>query len=210
MRVDGCGTEERPALDRSRAAGARTAGTENKHFGERLILLPEHGSHAGWPSEASRNKEADMTSNAMTVTIDSAIELAHLGEGTVAYVREMASDDLKGKFPGLPEIAAGHSAVGAVCRQRPADPAVRRARPGDCRRLRKRPDAVASTELDAQKWCRRPHRLHGRPEAAPRKQMPRTTRIRRSQKGHNARDKPVRSCPDSQAACEVGVSDSSA
>ena len=34
-------------------------------------------------------------------------ELAHLGEGTVAYVREMESEDLKGKFPGLPEIAPG-------------------------------------------------------------------------------------------------------
>ena len=31
-------------------------------------------------------------------------ELVHLGEGTVAYVREMESDDLKGKFPGLPEM----------------------------------------------------------------------------------------------------------
>ena len=34
-------------------------------------------------------------------------ELAHLGEGTVAYVREMQSDDLKGRFPGLPEMASG-------------------------------------------------------------------------------------------------------
>lgn len=34
-------------------------------------------------------------------------ELAHLGEGSVAYVREMQSDDLKGKFPGLPEMASG-------------------------------------------------------------------------------------------------------
>ena len=34
-------------------------------------------------------------------------ELAHLGEGTVAYVREMKSDDLKGKFPGLPDMASG-------------------------------------------------------------------------------------------------------
>ena len=32
-------------------------------------------------------------------------QLAHLGEGTVAYLREMGSDELKGKFPGLPEIA---------------------------------------------------------------------------------------------------------
>lgn len=34
-------------------------------------------------------------------------ELAHLGEGTVAYLREIDSDELKGKFPGLPEIAPG-------------------------------------------------------------------------------------------------------
>ena len=34
-------------------------------------------------------------------------ELAHLGEGTVAYLREFLSDDLKERFPGMPEIAAG-------------------------------------------------------------------------------------------------------
>lgn len=34
-------------------------------------------------------------------------QLAHIGEGAVAYVREMVSDDLKSKFPGLPEIAPG-------------------------------------------------------------------------------------------------------
>ncbi len=34
-------------------------------------------------------------------------ELAHLGEGVVAYLREIGSDELKGKFPGLPEIASG-------------------------------------------------------------------------------------------------------
>ncbi len=34
-------------------------------------------------------------------------DLAHLGEGTVAYLRQMESDDLKGKFPGLPEIQSG-------------------------------------------------------------------------------------------------------
>ena len=40
-----------------------------------------------------------------TVTV-SEIDLAHLGEGTVAYLREMESDDLRGKFPELPEIGA--------------------------------------------------------------------------------------------------------
>jgi hypothetical protein len=34
-------------------------------------------------------------------------ELAHLGQGVVAYLREMDSDELRGKFPGMPEIAPG-------------------------------------------------------------------------------------------------------
>jgi hypothetical protein len=34
-------------------------------------------------------------------------DLAHLGEGTVAYLKQMESDDLKGKFPGLPDIQPG-------------------------------------------------------------------------------------------------------
>jgi len=47
-----------------------------------------------------------MTSNATTVTVTQD-QLAHIGEGIVAYVREMPSEELKGKFPGLPKIAAG-------------------------------------------------------------------------------------------------------
>ena len=34
-------------------------------------------------------------------------ELAHLGEGSVAYLRKVSSDDLRGRFPGLSEIAPG-------------------------------------------------------------------------------------------------------
>ncbi len=34
-------------------------------------------------------------------------DLAHLGEGSVAYLREIGSEELKGKFPGLPELAPG-------------------------------------------------------------------------------------------------------
>jgi hypothetical protein len=34
-------------------------------------------------------------------------ELAHIGEGSVAYLREFDSDDLKERFPGMPEIASG-------------------------------------------------------------------------------------------------------
>ncbi|TJW05601.1 MAG: DUF1150 family protein [Mesorhizobium sp.] len=34
-------------------------------------------------------------------------EFAHLGEGTVAYLRKMSSDELRDRFPGLGEIAPG-------------------------------------------------------------------------------------------------------
>lgn len=46
-----------------------------------------------------------MTRNDQTQTFTEA-DLAHLGEGTVAYLREMGGKELKGKFPGLPEIPA--------------------------------------------------------------------------------------------------------
>lgn len=34
-------------------------------------------------------------------------QLAHLGEGQVAYLRKVTSDDLLGRFPGLADIAPG-------------------------------------------------------------------------------------------------------
>ncbi len=34
-------------------------------------------------------------------------QLAHLGEGVVAYMREIGSDELKGRFPGLPDLTPG-------------------------------------------------------------------------------------------------------
>ena len=34
-------------------------------------------------------------------------ELAHLGEGIIAYVRKITSDDLVSRFPGLPHMQAG-------------------------------------------------------------------------------------------------------
>jgi hypothetical protein len=47
-----------------------------------------------------------MTQNETRITVTPA-QLAHLGEGTVAYLREMGSDELMGKFPGLPQIQPG-------------------------------------------------------------------------------------------------------
>lgn len=34
-------------------------------------------------------------------------QLAHLGEGVVSYMRQIDSEELKTRFPGLPEIAPG-------------------------------------------------------------------------------------------------------
>ena len=34
-------------------------------------------------------------------------QFAHLGEGEVAYLRKVSSDELRGRFPGLPSIAPG-------------------------------------------------------------------------------------------------------
>ena len=47
-----------------------------------------------------------MTSNNRTIEVTQA-QLAGIGEGVVAYLREIESDDLKDRFPGLPEIASG-------------------------------------------------------------------------------------------------------
>jgi hypothetical protein len=46
----------------------------------------------------------EMTDKTINVT---PAQLAHIGEGVVAYLREVDSDDFKGKFPGLPDIASG-------------------------------------------------------------------------------------------------------
>ena len=44
-----------------------------------------------------------MTRNDQIPTFTEA-DLAHLGEGHVAYVREMDGEELNGKFPGLPHL----------------------------------------------------------------------------------------------------------
>lgn len=49
---------------------------------------------------------ADMIANETKTKVTPA-QLAHLGEGSVAYLREMGSEELMGKFPGLPQIEPG-------------------------------------------------------------------------------------------------------
>ena len=34
-------------------------------------------------------------------------DLAHLGEGSLAYLREIGSDELTARFPGMPELESG-------------------------------------------------------------------------------------------------------
>ena len=60
---------------------------------------------AGWSKDAPQ-KEADVTHTDAKQQYSQA-DLAHLGEGSLAYLREIGSEELKGKFPGLPEIAPG-------------------------------------------------------------------------------------------------------
>jgi hypothetical protein len=55
-----------------------------------------------------REKEAEMTrtqENAAPTMTNG--EFALLGEGSVAYLRKVSSDDLRGRFPTLGEIAPG-------------------------------------------------------------------------------------------------------
>ncbi|MCT7376203.1 DUF1150 family protein [Chelativorans salis] len=47
-----------------------------------------------------------MTENEHKITVTQQ-QLAHIGEGAIAYMREMDAEDLKGKFPGVPDMAPG-------------------------------------------------------------------------------------------------------
>lgn len=47
-----------------------------------------------------------MTENGTKFTVTPQ-QLAHLGEGAVAYMREMDAAELKVKFPGIPDMAPG-------------------------------------------------------------------------------------------------------
>jgi hypothetical protein len=47
-----------------------------------------------------------MTTNPEILTM-TADQFAHLGEGALAYLRKVTSDELKGRFPGMPDIAPG-------------------------------------------------------------------------------------------------------
>jgi hypothetical protein len=44
----------------------------------------------------------NMEENALTET-----QFAHLGEGVVAYMREIGADELMGRFPGIPNLTPG-------------------------------------------------------------------------------------------------------
>ncbi len=54
--------------------------------------------------------------------------LAHLGDGRLAYVKAIRSEDVAGMFPQAPEIAPGRDIVCAACGRWHADHAHRHAR----------------------------------------------------------------------------------
>jgi hypothetical protein len=47
-----------------------------------------------------------MTTANATVTMTNG-EFAHLGQGSVAYLRKVSSDELRARFPGIDEITPG-------------------------------------------------------------------------------------------------------
>ena len=47
-----------------------------------------------------------MTEHERTLTM-TADQFAHLGEGALAYLKKVKSEELQGRFPGMPEIAPG-------------------------------------------------------------------------------------------------------
>ena len=51
--------------------------------------------------------------------------LAHLGEGHIAYVKQVRSEDVPGLFPAGAENRAGTETVRAACRRRHPDHADR-------------------------------------------------------------------------------------
>ena len=62
-----------------------------------------------------------------TIAIDAA-DLAALGEGQVAYVRPMQSDEVRALFPQAPEMQPGLRLFALLVGERHADPADRFAR----------------------------------------------------------------------------------
>lgn len=56
----------------------------------------------------SRTQENAARKNLQAKTdVMSSGELAHLGQGSVAYLRKVSSDDLRQRFPGMDEINPG-------------------------------------------------------------------------------------------------------
>ena len=56
----------------------------------------------------SRTQENAARKNVANKTaVMSSVELAHLGQGSVAYLRKVSSDDLRSHFPGMDEITPG-------------------------------------------------------------------------------------------------------
>ena len=80
-----------------------------------------------------------MTYNDERQTTFTQADLAHLGEGSVAYLREIGSEELKGKFPGLPDIAPNTKLWALFAANGQPILLVGRARAGDCRGVRERP-----------------------------------------------------------------------
>ena len=76
--------------------------------------------------------EAEVVFEPAGVSIEA---LATLGEGHIAYVKQIRSEDVPGLFPQAPQHRARTEAVRAACRRRHADHADRQPRSRDRQRM---------------------------------------------------------------------------
>jgi hypothetical protein len=58
------------------------------------------------PWKDGSRKEADMTETMENNTLTE-MQFAHLGEGVIAYMREIGAEELMGSFPGIPNLKPG-------------------------------------------------------------------------------------------------------
>lgn len=70
--------------------------------------MAQGGVRADRRLKMSRTQENTARKNRQDKTaVMSSVELAHLGQGSVAYLRKVTSDDLRERFPGMDEINPG-------------------------------------------------------------------------------------------------------
>ena len=129
MQVLGADLSQGLLVDRSRPAAAGAGGEDNSDIGARLRLRSEAGSRRTAGKREAMRMEND---KALALTPQ---EFAHLGDGAVAYVKTINSEDVTRLFPQAPAASPRRQAVRSARRRRLAHHADRLQGRGDRQRL---------------------------------------------------------------------------